>query len=85
MVVSKEGENPKESDRWGDYRRRGEWCGYPATVIAKFLGSSHTTARELMKSLRNLLGRDLEFNDIGELIQEYRNKRDQKLIRKFMK
>lgn len=36
-----------------------------------------------MKSLRVLLDRDLEPNDIGELIQEFRNKRDYKKYKKM--
>jgi chemotaxis regulatin CheY-phosphate phosphatase CheZ len=33
---------------------------------------------ELLKSWKNILGRELDFDDIGELIQEYRNKQELK-------
>lgn len=48
------------------------------------MGCSHTEARELLKSYINILGRELEPDDIGAVIQTYRNKQDAKLIKKYL-
>ncbi len=58
--------------------RRGRWAGLSASTVGKLMGCSHTHARELMKSLTNIYNRPLKLDDIGELIQEYRNKHDLK-------
>lgn len=47
-------------------------------TVAKLMNCSHTHARELLKSWKNVLKRDLTLDDIGELIQEYRNRRELK-------
>lgn len=63
---------------------RGKWCGLSALTVSKMMNASHTSARELMRSLRATLGRELELNDIGELIQEYRNRQDTRYINKIL-
>lgn len=48
------------------------------------MGCSHTHARELLKSLQRVLKRKLVEEDVGELIQMYRNKKDVKKINNFL-
>ena len=63
--------------------RRGEWAGLSAITVGCLMGCSHQHARELMRSLENIVGNNFTLEQIGELIQEYRNKKDVQRINKW--
>lgn len=42
------------------------------------MGCSANHGIQLLKSWKSVLGRELEWDDVGELIQEYRNKQELK-------
>jgi hypothetical protein len=64
---------------------RGKWgSGYTAVAISRFMGTTVHSAKKHLYELRDFLGRMPTDDEIGQLIQGYRNRKDYAKIKKIL-
>lgn len=63
---------------------KGKWAGLPATYWAEVLGISPTMSRKLLRKKQLSQSAPLTPFDIGEMICEYKNRKQNKSLDKYI-
>lgn len=64
---------------------RGKYgSGHSAVALSRLMGCSRATALEYLYGLKAYLGRLPNDEELGQMIQQYRNKKDVRKINKWL-